>query len=150
MLYDVLITLVLVGVLALFFLAYINSVVNNSLFERNYYVRDSAMMASVMYAAPGDVSYTYGIKPLNEFDFFMTLNDSTTVIKDASYQDVEYVYPDDVKFKNPKLAFSTLNIQNINTSTFNDNILNASTFSANSINNIILNTKNVTITITIK
>ncbi len=113
MLYELLIALVFVGVLALFYFNFINSLVNNSLYERNYYARDSALMTSVMYASPGDVSYTYGISPLNEYDFFMTLNDSTTVIKDASHQDVEYIYPDDAKFKNPKLAFSTKNIENI-------------------------------------
>lgn len=112
-LYEVLIALVFVGVLALFYFKFINNLVNNSLYERNYYARDTALMTSVMYAAPGDVSYLYSIYPLNEYDFFMTVGDSTTIIKDESDQDAKYIYPEDSQFKNPELAFSTKNIQRI-------------------------------------
>lgn len=113
MLYELLIALVFVGVLALFYFNFINNLVNNSVYERNYYARDTALTASVMYAAPGDVSYTYGIKPLNEYDFLMTLGDSTIVIKDESDQDAKYSYPEDAQFKNPELAFNTKNIERI-------------------------------------
>ncbi len=51
--------LILAGVVFTSLLFFINGIKDNSIFERNYIARDTALLLNTLYAAPGDVSYLY-------------------------------------------------------------------------------------------
>jgi len=52
--------LVLAAIVALALFNFAKEVVEQTIFEKNYLARDIAILVNTLYAAPGDILYTYG------------------------------------------------------------------------------------------
>ena len=75
--------LVLATIVMLALLSFVKSVVNNSIFEKNYLSRDTAILLNTIYAAPGDVSYSYK-ENTGKSSFIFKFSPGRVEINDAS------------------------------------------------------------------
>lgn len=70
--------IVLAGIVFYLLVSYVQSIEKNANFEMTFFSRDLALLTNTLYAAQGDVDYTYSSDelPLSTFNFkFKTLNE---------------------------------------------------------------------------
>jgi len=89
---------------------FINDVAEQTIFEKNFLVRDISLVINTLYAAPGEVSYNY-IEDTGEFTLEFTKNKITIYKeKEKSNTNIFYLFsenknkPFNHKILNPKKA----------------------------------------------
>ena len=75
--------LVLAAIVILALLSFVKSVVNNSIFEKNYLSRDTSILLNTIYSAPGDVSYSYK-ENTGKSSFILKFSPGRVEVNDAS------------------------------------------------------------------
>lgn len=99
----------LIGVTLLILLAWVNSIRDNTLFEKNYLARDTALLIDSIYSAPGNVNFVYSFDTveLSKFKFGFR-QQRANVVEEQGEQIIKFPYADDL------ISFSPLNLININ------------------------------------
>ena len=75
--------LVLAAIVILALYNFINSVVDSTIFEKNYLARDLAMLTNTVYSSPGDLSYTYS-ETSRKFMFIFDFKHNSVQVTDKS------------------------------------------------------------------
>lgn len=105
--------LIIAVVISLGMLFWVRQKIDNSLLEKNLYVRDNGLIITSLYAAPGYVNYAY---PKDMSKFILQFKDDKDggkirlAIKDEPIE-VDYYYPVDKKFQKLDIVISSQSIQ---------------------------------------
>ena len=79
-LWFVIIGLILAGVVSLSFVAKTVQTIKGTTLEKNFIARDIALALDAVYAAPGDVEYTYSMK---NYKFVVEIRNSKVFVKES-------------------------------------------------------------------
>ena len=75
---------VILGIIvALALVNFVQSVVERTIFEKNYLARDLGTLTNTLYSAPGDVNYTYKEKT-DKFSFVFRFSPNKVEVRDAT------------------------------------------------------------------
>ena len=99
--YFIVTELILLMMIAFAINNYITGIANNTMFERNFYARDLALLTHTVYAAPGDLTYNYNGK-ISQYNFTVEMADGKVkVARQGSTYYSAYHYAEDLNFKQP-------------------------------------------------
>ncbi len=73
---------VFVAIVFLLMLKFVDDATNNTLLEKNYYARDFSLMLDTLYAAPGNVHYSYPADQFEQKHFLFEVNNSRVNVND--------------------------------------------------------------------
>ncbi|NQV09291.1 N-acetylmuramoyl-L-alanine amidase [Candidatus Woesearchaeota archaeon] len=97
--------LILTVMVFVILLAYVNSIRDNTLLEKNYLARDVALMVDSVYAAPGKINVGYSFGSIDLLDFSFGFNEQRAgVLEENGEQTIKFPYADN------KIFFSPLSI----------------------------------------
>lgn len=99
--------LVLAAIVILALYNFVNSVVESTIFEKNYLARDLAMLTNTVYSSPGDLSYTYS-ETSRKFMFFFDFKHNGVEVTDKSSAGFSSSIPGDSNIRGKEVAESDL------------------------------------------
>ena len=102
---QVLIALFVLGVM----LAYVDSIKDDSSFEKVYLSKDFALLVNVVYAAPGEVFYQYYSENIDLSKYFFNLKNQKASVEEAKEGEIlsgQHPYGEDLSYsvKNPTVS----------------------------------------------
>jgi len=106
-LYYIIMELLIVVLIAVLMFGFVKNLGTNTFFEKLYMSRDLALVVNTIYAAPGDVQYTYSNDKVNMIKFYFRFNlqkatiDEKEINKEPSSTANYYYYGDVYDEKNP-------------------------------------------------
>ena len=99
--------LAFIVVLALF--TFVNDVAKQTIFEKNYLSRDLAILVNTVYAAPGDLEYTYNENAGKSIFIFDFKPDKIEIYGQEEKESSVHVYYPFAENKNIPFRYKTLN-----------------------------------------
>ncbi len=99
--YFVMFELILVAIIVLGMVLLAKGVAEGKELEKQYLARDIALVMTTIYAAPGDISYTYYLEK-KEFD--IKISQGQVTISEDGLKPLSYPYAEDTMMQNPDFS----------------------------------------------
>lgn len=96
--YFVMAELLFVGIIVLGMILFSKGAADGKDIEKNYLARDMGLLLTAIYAAPGDVRYTYYLQN-DEFD--IQISKGQVIISENGLRPITYYYAEDETMQNP-------------------------------------------------